>query len=184
MTVTRIERPYDVSGVIERAQQQGAGEWITNICCDRVRKILYTAPRSSGGWDGGVSVSEQIHAPDYNQVWANVYGDMQHVGPVHRHMKRITRGLLKNLNYRSILDVGCGPGDNIALLSGNRSISHVSGIDISTWAVEQAQKRYPRDFHAFDVEKNDSIVPGTWFTAPYSWSIYPTMSPPSGISER
>jgi putative phosphoesterase len=28
MTVTRIERPYDISGVIDRAQRHGAGDWI------------------------------------------------------------------------------------------------------------------------------------------------------------
>ena len=41
--------------------------------------------------------SEQDGAPaaiSYDDVWRDVYGDMQDVGPVHRHMRRILAGVL------------------------------------------------------------------------------------------
>lgn len=106
-------------------------------------------------------MAEHVKVPDYNQVWANVYGDMQHVGPVHRHVKRITRRLLDSLDYQSVVDVGCGPGDNIAFLSEGHRIQRFSGVDISTWAIEKARRKYPAgDFHAFNIEEKP--LDGTW----------------------
>ncbi|MDQ6832938.1 MAG: class I SAM-dependent methyltransferase [Chloroflexota bacterium] len=106
-------------------------------------------------------MGEQVAVPDYNTVWANVYGDMQHAGPVHRHMKRIASGLLAPLDYASILDVGCGPGDNIPMLSRGRQLKRITGTDISTWAIEQARAKFPDgDFHAFDIEQEK--LDGQW----------------------
>src|SRR5581483_4936825 len=47
---------------------------------------------------------------DYDRIWDEVYGDIQDLGPTHRHMTRIIRRLLAPLEYRSVLDVGVGFG--------------------------------------------------------------------------
>jgi SAM-dependent methyltransferase len=106
-------------------------------------------------------MAEQVSVPDYNKVWTNIYGDMQHVGPVHRHIKRIIRRLLNSLDYQTVLDVGCGPGDNVARLLEGHQVQRFSGVDISTWAIEQARRKHPAgDFHAFNVE--NERLDGQW----------------------
>jgi SAM-dependent methyltransferase len=106
-------------------------------------------------------VSEQVHTPDYNEVWTSVYGDMQHVGPVHRHMKRVVRSLLAPLTYESVLDVGCGTGDNISLLTEGRQIKRLTGADISSWAVQRAQETHKdREFRVHDIQERP--MEGQW----------------------
>jgi SAM-dependent methyltransferase len=90
---------------------------------------------------------------DYDQIWTEVYGDMQRVGPVHRHLKRLLSEVLATLDYDSVLDVGCGPGGNLPLLCRGRRLDKVAGVDISPWAVEQARRNLPGEFHVLDVEK-------------------------------
>src|SRR6266849_6081779 len=53
-------------------------------------------------------------------MWRDVYGDVARWGATHRHMKRIIRRLLVGIRYDSALDVGCGPGDNLEMLSRDR----------------------------------------------------------------
>ena len=90
---------------------------------------------------------------DYDAVWTDVYGDMQEVGPVHRHLKRLTARILKDLEYRSVMDVGCGPGMNFALLCAGREIDHVAGIDVSGWAIRRARQNLGGDFRVLDIQQ-------------------------------
>ncbi len=43
--------------------------------------------------------------PDYDQVWTEAYGGIQDSGSTHRYMRRIVDSLLKQLDYKSMLDV-------------------------------------------------------------------------------
>jgi len=104
-------------------------------------------------------MSEQIQIPDYNRVWTDVYGDMQDSGPVHRHMKRIVRRLLQQIEYYSVLDVGSGPGHNFSLLCQGRTLGRVTGVDISSWAVEQGRKA-GREICALDIQRKK--LDGRW----------------------
>src|SRR6476646_3167036 len=97
--------------------------------------------------------------PDYDRVWTDVYGDMQTAGPVHRHLRRIVRGLLRGIDYDSALDVGCGPGHNFDLVAEGRSLQRLSGADLSSWAVEQG-RRAGRDVHQLDVQT--ARLEGQW----------------------
>src|SRR5207302_4460478 len=56
--------------------------------------------------------------PAYDEVWANVYGDIQEHGPVHRHLARLVRRVLAGLEYSTVIDIGCGPGHNFDLVAG------------------------------------------------------------------
>jgi SAM-dependent methyltransferase len=96
----------------------------------------------------------------YDEIWENVYGGMQSVGPVHRHMRRLLRPILAGLEYQSVLDVGCGRGDNIALLTAGRSVERVTGLDVSPRALDQARASVTGDFHQLDVQVDR--LPGTW----------------------
>jgi trans-aconitate methyltransferase len=92
--------------------------------------------------------------PDYDAVWDEVYGDMQDVGPVHRHMRRIVAGLLDGLDYRTAAEVGCGAGHNLAAIAAGRDLDRLSGLDISPVALEAARAAWPQaDFALLDIER-------------------------------
>ncbi len=93
-----------------------------------------------------------IALPDYDQVWDEVYGDMQDVGPVHQHMKRLMKRLLEPLSYGSVLEVGVGFGHNLPVLTGQREITRLAGVDISRRAIEHVQARWTGDFRILDIE--------------------------------
>ena len=57
---------------------------------------------------------------DYDAIWRDVYGDMQDVGPTHRHLRRLLAAMLRPLAYRTAIDVGCGAGHNFSLLVEGR----------------------------------------------------------------
>jgi SAM-dependent methyltransferase len=92
--------------------------------------------------------------PDYDDIWTHVYGDIQKHGPVHRHMQRLVSGILEGLEYESVLDVGCGQGENYGLLSRGRRLARFGGIDISNVALDEARKRIPSaEFWNLDIQK-------------------------------
>jgi SAM-dependent methyltransferase len=94
-----------------------------------------------------------LEVPDYDELWSEVYGDIQDVGPAHQHSKRILRRVLAPLEYETVLDVGCGFGHNLPLLTANRDLKEVAGVDISAKAVERAREHFAGDFHVMDVQR-------------------------------
>lgn len=97
---------------------------------------------------------------DYEQIWQEAYGDMQDVGPVHRHMRRIIRRTLAPLDYSSALEVGVGAGHNLELLREGRSLERLAGADIAEQALMRARQREQADYHRLDIEA--ARLPGTW----------------------
>ena len=91
-------------------------------------------------------------APDYDRVWEEVYGDLQDIGPTHRHMWRIMRRLLERLEYTSVLEVGVGYGHNLPVLTEGRQLDRLTGIDVSERALAQVRRRWPGSFRRIDIE--------------------------------
>jgi SAM-dependent methyltransferase len=89
---------------------------------------------------------------DYDLMWREVYGEMQDRGPVHRHMRRLLRHLLSGLEYRSVLDVGCGAGHNLPLLVEGRRVDRLVGVDLAEEPLRRARERAEGEFHRLDVE--------------------------------
>ena len=76
-------------------------------------------------------------------------------------MRRIVASVLGGLDYRSVLDVGCGAGHNMALLTRGRTLERVSGLDVSEEALARARERVPgAEFHQSDIER--AAIDGTW----------------------
>lgn len=100
---------------------------------------------------GQLAPGRPAAVPCYDDLWDDVYGDMQDVGPVHRHMRRLLEGLVRDLSYETVLDVGCGAGHNAPLLSGEGR-SH-TGVDISGRALARAAERHPGRYLELDVER-------------------------------
>ena len=81
-------------------------------------------------------------APSYDELWNTAWGDLQQFGPVHRHMQDDLVRVVSALDVTSILDVGCGGGDNLARLAAlGRYELH--GTDISEEALALARVRAP-----------------------------------------
>lgn len=78
----------------------------------------------------------------YDQLWRSAWGDMQHVGPVHRHIREDLLRTVAALDVRTILDVGCGGGDNLAALAAAGRYE-LAGVDISEEALAIARQRVP-----------------------------------------
>lgn len=90
-------------------------------------------------------------ATDYDHMWEEVYGDLQDVGPAHRHLGRLIQRLLRELEYESVLDVGVGFGHNLAALTRGRTLDRIAGVDISMRAVEHVRTRWPGEFRQLDI---------------------------------
>src|SRR5947209_1556170 len=88
---------------------------------------------------------------DYDRMWDEVYGDLQDLGPTHRHLERIVRRMLAGLEYRSVLDVGVGFGHNLAALTEGRELARIAGIDISQRAIHHVQAGWRGGFHRLDI---------------------------------
>ena len=94
---------------------------------------------------------ESPAVPDYDRIWDEVYGDLQDLGPTHRHMIRLMRRVLAPLSYASVLDVGVGFGHNLPVLTDGRKIERLAGVDVSERAIEHVRERWAGEFSRSDI---------------------------------
>lgn len=80
--------------------------------------------------------------PSYDELWQTTWGDMQRFGPVHRHTLENLVRTVSSLDVRTVLDVGCGSGENLAALAASGSYE-LTGVDISPQALSLASQRVP-----------------------------------------
>lgn len=84
-----------------------------------------------------------MQAPSYDALWRTEWGDLQRYGPVHRHIREDLVRVVSALDgCRTLLDVGCGSGENLAALA-SLGRYELAGADISAAALESAQRRVP-----------------------------------------
>jgi SAM-dependent methyltransferase len=89
----------------------------------------------------------------YDRLWRDCWGSMQGLGPVHRHIREDLIKRVRSLGVDSILDVGCGSGDNLAVLA-LLGVRQLAGIDISDEALKRARDRVPAAQLSFlDIER-------------------------------
>lgn len=97
----------------------------------------------------------------YDRLWAETWGDQQRFGPVHRRQREELIKLVTKLEVHTVLDVGCGSGDNLAALAHSMPHLVLSGVDISLEALAIAAKRVPnanlRQLNAQDEKLNESF---------------------------
>ncbi|MCU1268437.1 MAG: methyltransferase [Acidobacteria bacterium] len=88
----------------------------------------------------------------YDKLWSGAWGDMQAFGPVHRHALERLLTTVMELPVRSVLDVGCGSGQNLHALAALGGYE-LAGIDVSDKALELARALVPAAaFHLMDVQ--------------------------------
>lgn len=82
-----------------------------------------------------------------------MWGDLQRYGPVHRHIRRELLRVVSALSVKTILDVGCGAGDNLAALAALDRYE-LTGTDISPEAIRIASQSVPSaQFTVLDIER-------------------------------
>jgi SAM-dependent methyltransferase len=85
--------------------------------------------------------------PSYDELWRGYWGDMQRLGPVHRHIRRDIVRRVRALHVHSVLDVGCGSGENLAALADSALAGSdgydLAGVDLSPEGIDLARKRVP-----------------------------------------
>jgi len=94
---------------------------------------------------------------DYNEAWESIYGDIQRFGPTHRHLHRIYSNILRQIEYESVLDVGCGTGLNFPLFLEGKNVKEVAGVDISSKAISLAKEKYDGEFRVLDIQEQHLV---------------------------
>jgi SAM-dependent methyltransferase len=90
----------------------------------------------------------------YDDGWHSKWNDMKTYGPFSRHLRRIIKEMIRPLEFRSVLDVGCGQGAFLQELQSEFPSIKPYGIDISSAAVELARQRVPQGhFYVMDITK-------------------------------
>lgn len=79
----------------------------------------------------------------YDRLWREAWGDVPRLGPVHRHQREALLTSVRRLgDVRTVLDVGCGSGDNLAALATIPGLT-LTGADVSREGLLLARRRVP-----------------------------------------
>ena len=76
----------------------------------------------------------------YDELWGTAWGDIQRIGPVHRHMHEAVLRIISELPVETVLDAGCGSGEVLALLAATGQYE-LCGADVSREALALARER-------------------------------------------
>jgi SAM-dependent methyltransferase len=98
---------------------------------------------------------------DYDELWGHAWGELQDIGPVHRHAARTIVDLIRPLGLRTVLDVGCGNGVNLAAIQHELPELELSGLDLSATAIALARRRVRGRFSVVDLV-HDERPPGSF----------------------
>lgn len=91
---------------------------------------------------------------DYERRWHTAQlDDMRKYGPTARHVRRIVKRMVRDLEVESVLDVGCGQGSLLAELSEEHAGIRLHGVDVSKTALELARSKVAGQFSVMDIEQ-------------------------------
>jgi SAM-dependent methyltransferase len=77
---------------------------------------------------------------------------MKKFGPFSRHLRRLILELVRSLKFFSILDVGCGQGELLKLISTEFPGITLTGLDFSSKAIDLARANVPdAEFYQLDL---------------------------------
>ncbi len=91
---------------------------------------------------------------EYDRQWG-VLSDFIRYHPGDRHRRRLIGKIVRDLDCRTILDVGCGPGELVYFFRQTRGDCELTGCDLSPEVVAANRQRIPEaNFHVLDVSSN------------------------------
>jgi len=95
-----------------------------------------------------------MSAAGYDQLWKAGWGDANKRGPFHRHLRRLIFSLIRPLNFKSVLDVGCGQGVLLEELRAEFPQVALNGTEISALGLDISRRQLPEArFWALDAAK-------------------------------
>lgn len=101
-----------------------------------------------------VSTEERPSDVDYDAAWSGQWDDMRQYGPMARHSRRLIARMTRDLNPRSILDIGCGEGSLLRSLAASHPGAAMTGAELAATAVELARRNVPAaDFAVLDIAR-------------------------------
>ncbi|MBI4615739.1 MAG: methyltransferase domain-containing protein [Planctomycetes bacterium] len=80
---------------------------------------------------------------DYDAGWTERWDDMKRYGPASRHTRRLIFELLEGIEFRSVLDAGCGQGELLGEIAARRPGASLRGVDLSEAGIVIAARRLP-----------------------------------------
>jgi SAM-dependent methyltransferase len=104
----------------------------------------------------GIESTSQSQMDFYNSFWPEGF-DFTRYHPGSRHRRRLIQKMLDKLQFKSVLDVGCGPGDLLVDILARREKSDLklTGADISQEVVEKNSRQFPTmSFFHLDIQKH------------------------------
>lgn len=97
---------------------------------------------------------KEMTTDQYNEAWDVKWDDMKKYGPMSRHTRRNIKKLIRPLDFKSVLDVGCGQGSFLSELYAEFPHIATFGTDISTSAINLARRKVPQgEFWVLDATK-------------------------------
>ncbi len=78
---------------------------------------------------------------EYDAGWDTKWDDMKKYGPMARHIRSNIKRLIRPLEFRTVLDVGCGQGSFLAELQSEYPHIKTYGTDISPSAITLAKAK-------------------------------------------
>lgn len=93
-------------------------------------------------------------AEEYDHQWG-VLSDFIRYHPGARHRRRLIGKIVRGLSCRTILDVGCGPGELVYLFRQILEGCELTGCDLSPEVIAADRQRIPdANFHVLDVSSD------------------------------
>jgi SAM-dependent methyltransferase len=97
---------------------------------------------------------------DYDAGWTR-WGDMVKYSPAPFHRRRLILELARTIDFQSVLDVGCGPGELLRTFRAEFPSATLTGVDLSGGVVASNRQAMPDvQFHAADI--SSAPLSGQW----------------------
>lgn len=101
-----------------------------------------------------------LNASDYDAQWYRL-GDFVRYNPGAQHRRRLILDLVQELQFSTVIDVGCGPGELLLLLLRRYPTAAVTGVDLSPAVITANAAAIPSaDFRVLDLARG--ALPATF----------------------
>ena len=102
-----------------------------------------------------------LAAEAYDEQWKVIDDFILH-HPGARHRRRLVFSLIHRTPAGTLLDVGCGNGELLSMISKEFPDRKLSGADLSPEVISKNAQRFPTiDFTVLDIEKESQYPPST-----------------------
>jgi SAM-dependent methyltransferase len=88
------------------------------------------------------NLSEKLSQDYYERAWEN-WNERSALGPASRHVRRLVCSMIRELDFDSYLDAGCGGGSLLREIHLQYPKAEVCGVDLSQKGIEIAQRNNP-----------------------------------------